>query len=133
MFEDILEVPERYDERLSYQTHELAQSAPFEKWCSTTQYDGVNSLPFDYPSHLFLEGVLTRLPDVNKLFKNIHTVLPDEKYFVFKAVTSENKKAIISRQYNTYVFKIYYLFYFLVRRVLPKVHGFRKISRFAGY
>ncbi|CAG4999765.1 hypothetical protein DYBT9275_02300 [Dyadobacter sp. CECT 9275] len=129
MFEDIPEVSERYEQRLSYHTNELTQIAPLGPWCSISQRNGLNAPLLGSSTHLFLEGQLTRFPDVNQFLGRIHSLLPDDRYLAFHAITSENKKNILRRRYVSWGFKIYYLFYFLGRRVLPKLYGVRWVSK----
>lgn len=78
---------------------------------------------------LYLDEILLRSHHPNVVFENIYQILDDTCYFAFKIITAENIKDRLSAQLPRYLLLIYYPFHFFLRRVLPKLKGFRKACR----
>lgn len=87
-----------------------------------------NKIPKSY-CNLYLDGLLVKAHDPNQLFRKIHQHLSADHHFAFRVATAENIKSNILERYPYLVFWLYYPFHFLGCRVLPKLKGFRKISR----
>ena len=87
-----------------------------------------NTIPYS-GGNLYLDQVLVKAADPNVLFDRIRKTLSGDRYFAFKVVTAENIKQRIQSHFPGAVFPVYYLYHFLSRRVLPKLKGFRKLSR----
>ena len=79
--------------------------------------------------NLYLEDILLKRHIPNKIFKSVHQQLHKNKFFAFKIVTAENVKYNLQKVLPSRVIKIYYPLHFFFRRVIPKIKGFRKISR----
>lgn len=80
-------------------------------------------------SHIFISDPLRKAYNLNQLFHQIRRHIRDEQLVAFRIVTAENVKQRLQRRYAASLFLVYYLFHFLLRRVLPKLKGFRKLCR----
>lgn len=80
-------------------------------------------------SHLYLDALLLKSHNPNLLFEHVRNILPDDCLFAFRIRTAENIKTELKEKYPQPFFYTYYPIHFLGRRVLPKLKGFRKISR----
>ena len=80
-------------------------------------------------ANVYLGEVLLKLHDPNLVFEKVRSLLHDDAYFAFRIVTAENIKFNIKQRFSPVLFHIYYIIHYLFRRVLPKLKGFRKISR----
>lgn len=103
-----------------------AQAASWEPVC----LDDLVQERGPFPSkHIYLKSTAVRLHDPNFIFERVRSRLAEHHYFAFSLVTAENVKKAIDREFNTLIFWLYYPFYFLLKRVMPKLKGLRKICR----
>lgn len=79
--------------------------------------------------NIYLDELLLRRHHPNTIFENIFRMLDDNQYFAFKIITSENVKSRLEAQLPVRLLQLYYPFHFLVKRVIPKLKGFRKVCR----
>lgn len=84
---------------------------------------------FDTHSHLYLTDLLLKAHNPPLLFEKFRIGLTEDQHLAFRVATAENIKNEVRNKYPSLIFKLYYLFHFVGRRVLPKVKGLRKISR----
>lgn len=113
---------------LNQLTDILVDLAPLDKWEKITLND-LQSNTVQYQQHLILDNVLSKTDDPNYIFQKVYKESKKGQYFAFLVHTSENiKHSIIENTSNTF-FLVYYPIHFILRRVLPKLKGFRKITR----
>lgn len=79
--------------------------------------------------HIYLKSTAGRMHDPNLVFERVHHRLAEYQYFAFSLVTAEDVKRAINRKFNTLIFNLYYPFYFLIKRVIPKLKGFQTVCR----
>lgn len=79
--------------------------------------------------NIYLENILSTDYHHSLVLQKIHSYLGANQYFAFKLNTAENIKSTLIEKLSDSGFKFYYPFHFLLRRVLPKVNGLRKIHR----
>ena len=79
--------------------------------------------------HLYLDELILRKHNPNHLFEKVREVLLPNHLFAFKIITSENIKFELQNRILPRLIPFYYPAHFFARRVLPKLKGFRKISR----
>ncbi len=107
----------------------LTNYAPASSWeavCLDDILQGNGPLP---AKNRYLKSAITRMQDPNLVFERVRSRLPQNCYFAFSLVTAENVKSSITSKSNTLIFKLYYPFYFLVKRVMPKMKGLRNVCR----
>lgn len=79
--------------------------------------------------NIYLKSTVIRMQDPNLIFERVRSRLSPQHYFAFSLVTAENVKFRFNAEFSTLVFKLCYPFYFLIKRVLPKLKGLRKLCR----
>lgn len=79
--------------------------------------------------HLYLDELILRKHHPNHLFEKAREVLLPNQLFAFKIITSENIKFELQNRILPRLIPFYYPVHFFIRRVFPKLKGFRKISR----
>lgn len=94
---------------------------------TTSQLKGISKS--NLIQNLYIDDFQLRRHQLNAIFKEVHQILDNEKLFAFKFVTSENSKQALQRLLPRPLFFIYYPWFFFFKRVLPKLNGFRKLSR----
>ena len=107
----------------------LLRHAPTNRWATVqlaTLAEQQTTKPF---ANLYIQDCLLKANDLNQVFGHLWQQLSDDQYAAFRLVTAENIKQKLKQQYPKPLFILYYSVHFLVRRVLPKLKGFRKISR----
>jgi lipopolysaccharide/colanic/teichoic acid biosynthesis glycosyltransferase len=107
----------------------LERYAPANTWQTCSIQDIQQPIGLFANKHIFLTSGLSKVQDPNSVFEQVRKWLEPEQYFSFRIVTAENIKFTIQDSYNQLVFWLYYPFHFLIRRVLPKLKGFRKLCR----
>ncbi|MBD2752559.1 sugar transferase [Spirosoma validum] len=103
-----------------------AQLTTWESVCLEEVLQNNSPLP---AKNIYLKSTVTRMQDPNLVFEKVRSRLAPQHYFVFSLITAENVKFSINSEFNTLIFTLYYPFYFLVKRVLPKLTGLRRICR----
>ncbi len=110
----------------------LLQIGPSETW----QKRSVGAILSDHStqifSNLYIDELIWGQHGLNQFFARVHKLLSSDSYFALRIITAENIKFDIQQQYASFLFPFYYGSHFLLRRVLPKLNGFRKISRLLG-
>ena len=107
----------------------LLRFAKHSTWCFVKPEDVLEDKIQAESKNLYIENIKIKSNNLNFIFGNVRDRLLNEGYFAFKFTTAENSKLKMQRELGPIVFLIYYPFYFLLRRVLPKLKGFRKICR----
>lgn len=107
----------------------LTKLAEQESWQCVSVDDVLLDNLSTISSHLYINELVLKSQDPNRIFERVRQILPESNYFAFRIETAENKKFRIRQQLAAYLFPFYYAGYFLLRRVLPKLKGLRKISR----
>lgn len=79
--------------------------------------------------NFYVEEPLSHTHNFTACFEKIQKSLNEESLFAFKINTAENVKIRLEAALPDWALQFYYPFHFLVRRVLPKIKGFRKIYR----
>lgn len=79
--------------------------------------------------NIYLGNNLLKRHNPNEIFRNVHEGLGNNHFFAFKIITAENVKSKLQTILPNSLIKIYYPLHFFIRRVIPKMKGFRKISR----
>lgn len=108
----------------------LINVAEQESWHCVSINDVLQKDPTRISGHLYISESMTKEHDPNRVFARVRQLLPEDKYFALRVTTAENIKFRIQQQHAAFLFPFYYASHFLLRRVLPKLKGFRKISRF---
>lgn len=98
-------------------------------WESVSQVQILEGKSIDSGSHLYLTDLLVKAHNPGSLFEKLRLGLDEHQYMAFNVSTAENVKNRVRDEYPAALFKLYYLFHFAGRRVLPKLKGLRKISR----
>jgi lipopolysaccharide/colanic/teichoic acid biosynthesis glycosyltransferase len=106
----------------------LRQFSPGAAWVSVRP-DELQASRWSGLSHVYLGDIRTGAYPPNQVLAYVHSVLPDNAWFAFRLATAENVKHQLRERLPAAVFSVCYFSHFLVRRVLPKLKGFRKISR----
>ena len=81
------------------------------------------------PGHIFVTDSILKTHNPNEVFTHLRTLINDDQYVAFGIVTAENIKRQLVSQSSALFFNCYYPFHFLLRRVLPKLKGFRNLAR----
>lgn len=102
------------------------QAASWTALCVADILDSGRSLP---DKHIYLKSINIQQQDPNIIFGQVRTRLSAQHYFAFTLVTSENIKVRLKAKVNTLLFNTYYPVYFVLKRVLPKLGGFRWLYR----
>ncbi|GAB3544018.1 sugar transferase [Spirosoma fluminis] len=79
--------------------------------------------------HIFLQTSVTQLGDPNLVFGRVRSRLAEHQYFAVNLVTAENVKSSLNHRFNASFFNLYYPIYFLLKRVLPKLKGVRRLCK----
>ncbi len=108
---------------------ELADFSESKDWQAVSQTQILDGKDIDVRSHLYLTDSLLKAHNPGILFERARLSVTDQQYLAFNVSTAENIKNLVREKYPAWLFKIYYLFHFAGRRVLPKLKGLRKISR----
>ena len=101
-------------------------------WKSVSQVQILEGFTIGPGSNLYLTNLLLKAHSPGVLFEKVRLELAEHQYLAFSVSTAENIKNQVRERYPDLLFKIYYPFYFTGRRVLPKLKGFRKVSRLLG-
>ena len=107
----------------------LTNIAKQESWHCVSVNDVLRKDLTRTASHLYISELMLKEHDPNRVFERVRQLLPEDKYFALRVATAENIKFKIQQQHGAFLFPLYYAGHFLFRRVLPKLKGFRKISR----
>lgn len=107
----------------------LTDFAESEDWESMSQVQIMNGASAGNRSNLYLTDLLVKAHNPGLLFEKLRLGLSDHKCLAFSVSTAENIKFKVRNKYPHLLYKIYYLFHFAGRRVLPKLKGLRKVSR----
>jgi len=107
----------------------LTRVASKAAWSHVHVKDVVEGKLSNSVQHLYLNEILLRTHHPNVVFERVHKVLKEDCFFAFKIITAENIKDQLSARLPSSLLLIYYPFHFFLRRVLPKLKGFRKVCR----
>jgi len=105
---------------------ELSES---KNWESVSPLQIIEGKIIDDHAHLHLTDLLLKAHNPGLLFEKLRLGLAKQQYLAFSVSTAENIKNLVRDKYPSLLFKIYYIFHFAGRRVLPKLKGLRKVSR----
>lgn len=100
-----------------------------ETWNSLHITDILQNKVQSDESNIYVSRILLKSHDLNLVFEKVRTLIHNDTYFAFRIITAENIKINIQQRFSPVLFHIYYIIHYLFRRVLPKLKGFRKISR----
>lgn len=107
----------------------LIKLAKQDSWhCASVNDILLNGLP-KINSHLYIGELVLKSQDPNRIFERVRQRLSESNYFAFRIDTAENIKFRIRKKHGASLFPFYYAGHFLLRRVLPKQKGLRRISR----
>ncbi|GAB3693613.1 hypothetical protein GCM10027592_13640 [Spirosoma flavus] len=107
----------------------LAKYSTRETWEFIQLKDIKNGATAAHVRNIFIDDLLVKADDPNFIFESIRQTISTENYFAFRIATAENLKTKLQDIYSPITFSIYYPFYFLSRRLIPKLKGFRKICK----
>ena len=107
----------------------LAQHAAEDSWTLASADEIIRKEAGQLVKNLFIPELLHKSNDPNLIFEKARAALSDVNLFAFRISTAENIKATLLNAHSRPVFIVYYLVHFVVRRVLPKLKGFRKLCR----
>lgn len=107
----------------------LINIAKQESWRCLSVNDVLKDDPSLIIDNLYIGRLVLKKSNPNLIFGRVRLLLPEDRFFALRVVTAENIKFTIQQQYVSFLFPFYYTGHFLLRRVLPKLKGFRKISR----
>ncbi|MBD2700665.1 sugar transferase [Spirosoma sp. BT702] len=127
---DIININSKVPEISSTKIQEyLTKFSPRDSW----KFIQVNSIKEGRTSHnskdIFIDDIVVKTDDPNFIFNYIRETISTENYFAFRTATAENLKTKLQDTYSPFLYSVYYPFYFLLRRLIPKLKGFRKICR----
>lgn len=107
----------------------LLQFAKVEAWTHLS-LDEILQNKFQYDiKNIYIDDVFVKTNDPNFIFEQIRLRLPESGYFAFKLVTAENLKIKLEEKYS-YAFLPYYSVHFFLKRLLPKLTGFKRLYAF---
>jgi len=112
-------------ERLPYPK----ELATFGEWTTVSHLQISEGRSVDAHSHLYLTDQLLKVHNPPLLFEKLRVGMVSNQHLAFRVSTAENIKNKIKDSQPFLIFRLYYLFHFVGRRVLPKLNGLRKISR----
>ncbi|SOD81174.1 sugar transferase [Spirosoma fluviale] len=98
-------------------------------WTTFLRTNASQSLTRLPVQNIFIQDRCHKQENLNALFTGVHQLLNNDGYFAFNLVTAENCKHKLQENYSSAFLWLYYPLYFLFRRVLPKLNGFRKLCR----
>lgn len=107
----------------------LIDFAPVFNWVIMQTEEVAQNAAKSILKNLYLEDILIKKHNPNKIFENVHKLLGDDQLFAFKIITAENVKNNLQNILPKNLIKLYYPLHFFLRRVIPKMKGFRKICR----
>jgi|GEM_PF-5084147 len=101
--------------------------APGHSWAvlPTRQGTAASPLPDSRCVLLYATGAYL----TNALLKGLRQQFREDGYLAFRAITAENRKQRLQQHLPPALFWTYYPFLFLLRRVLPRLKGFRTLCR----
>lgn len=79
--------------------------------------------------NLFLTDSILKAQNPNLVFGELWNSLTNGHYISLRISTAENIKSSLREEVCPLAFRFYYPFHFLLRRVFPKLKGFRKVCR----
>jgi lipopolysaccharide/colanic/teichoic acid biosynthesis glycosyltransferase len=97
---------------------------------STTTKFNVDAVPDDVANVVVNLKIINDIKRINKFFESINSKLPVGGLFIDCVVTNEIKKERIMRIYPWGINKIFYFFYFIFKRVFPKMPLIKKFYFF---
>ncbi|GAB3993148.1 hypothetical protein GCM10028807_27690 [Spirosoma daeguense] len=122
---------ESSENAISNKLHDfLSKFSGIESWDLTYLKDLNSDSSNKRVNNIFIGDILLKKHDPNLVFNTIRQIIESDKYFAFRTTTSENIKTKLQHKFPTLLFYFYYPFYFLIRRVIPRVKGIKEIARF---
>lgn len=109
--------------------HFLYQFASPLDWRTIQVEEIANNKCYIDAKNIYIGNNLLKRHNPNEIFRNVHQRLNNNYFIAFKIVTAENVKSKLQTILPHGLVKIYYPLHFFIRRVIPKIKGFRKISR----
>ena len=107
----------------------LTNCAPENTWEAVCLQDILEEKGDLRTKNMYLRSTVAQMQDPNLVFERVRSQLSPQQYFALSIVTAENVKSAIDTKVNTLGFKLYYPFYFLLKRIVPKMKGFRRVCR----
>lgn len=107
----------------------ICKFSPLSTW-HVIQLDEIIQKKVDIKlQNLYFEDILIKKHNLNLIFENVFKIANTNQFFAFRIITAENIKQKLQANLHPHILTLYYPFHFFFRRVLPKIKGFRKISR----
>ncbi|TAG24535.1 MAG: sugar transferase [Cytophagia bacterium] len=107
----------------------LTEFGSISSWSTVTTAQFKKQLGSNPTQNLYFDDFQLNRHDINAFLRDAQKALSPQQFFAFKFITSENNKNILQSVLPPFLFLFYYPWFFFFRRVLPKLKGFRKISR----
>jgi len=97
---------------------------------STTTKFNVDAVPSDVANVVVNLRIINDIKRINKFFESVNHKLPVGGLFIDCVVTNEIKKERILRLYPWGINRIFYFFYFIFKRIFPKMPVIKKFYFF---